>query len=210
MEELFTIPLIETGGDVATMSLPNASLYDYWRLFNKRILYLDGEITDSCTDYAREIMMFNIEDICKPREQRMPILFLINSNGGCLDVTNTIVDTIMASETPVYTVNMGNALSGGILIFLAGEKRFAMKNSYAMAHAGSGGVSGTFDQSVEMQKQWDAQVKNMLAYIVSRTSIDEKTMKKNKNKDWYFNQEQQIQYGIATDKLDSLSQLFGG
>jgi ATP-dependent protease ClpP protease subunit len=78
-----------------------------------------------------------------------------------------------------------------------------------MAHAGSGGVSGSFNETVEQTKVWNEQVKKMGEYIVARTGIDDKTWKKYKNKDWWLNCDQQIEYGFATDKLENLNQILG-
>lgn len=204
---LLSLPEVCTSGNAATMQLPDIDLYNHWNLFTNRILCVDGEITD--WDYAlvKNIIMFNLQDALKPREERNPILILINSNGGLLDVSNAVVDAIKASTTPVWTVNTANALSGGCLIFLAGERRFAMPNSWCLAHEGSGGTAGTYAETKEQSRVWDEQVRRMGEYIMGRTGIDEKTWKKYKNKDWWMNCDQQLEYGFATDRLESLDEL---
>ena len=111
------------------------------------------------------------------------------------------------STTPVWTVNMGEALSGGCLVFLAGEKRFTVNNSWCMTHPGSGEINGNFTETQEQTKVWKEQVKNMGNYILSRTGIEIKVWNKNKNKDWWLNSDQQIEFGFATDKLESIDQL---
>ena len=93
------------------------------------------------------------------------------------------------------------------MIFLAGEKRFTLPNSWCMTHMGSGGTSGNYDQSKEQQKVWDEQVKKMGEFIMSRTGLDEKTWRKYKNKDWWVNYEQQLEYGFATDALENIDQI---
>lgn len=208
MKELeLLLPEVSTEGSLPTMQLPDADQYNYWNLYNNHILTVDGEITDWDYNVVKNIIGINMQQINKPTEWVDPIILLINSHGGLLDVTNSIIDAISTSVVPVWTVNMGNALSGGCLIFLAGEKRFTTTNSWAMAHAGSGGVSGNYNETVEQTKVWNEQVKNMGNYIVSRTGIDDKTWKKYKNKDWWLNADQQIEYGFATDKLESLEQI---
>ena len=204
------IEKIEIGKDVSTMKLPDIDLYTHWNLYSKRILNIEDEITAWDYHIVKDIININFEDMGKPIDQRKPIIILINSCGGLLDITNSIIDAIQMSITPVYTVNVGNALSGGCLIFLAGEKRFTTNNSYCMAHAGRGGIFGNYSETVEQTKVWDEQVKNMGEYIVSRTGIDEKTWKKYKNKDWWMNADQQIEFGFATEKLENFEQLFGG
>lgn len=203
------VPAIETNGNVATMQLPDIDQYNYWTFFNNRILTLDGEITDWDYSIVKSIIQINMADSGIDVDKRKPIILLINSNGGLLDITNSILDTIEISKTPVWTVNMGNALSGGCMIFLAGERRFTTSNSWAMAHAGSGGIQGNYSETKEAQKVWDAQVKRMGEYIMGRTGMDTKTYNKYKNKDWYLNADQQLDFGFATERLESIDQIIG-
>lgn len=208
MENLeLIIPDVKTSGELPSMQLPEIGDYNFWKLFNNRMITLDDEITTWDYHIAKDIILINKEDMGKSKEERKPIILLINSCGGLLDITNTILDVIKLSTTPIWTVNMGSALSGGCLIFLAGEKRFTTENSWCMAHAGSGGVQGNYNETVEQTKVWNEQVKKMGEYIMSRTGIDEKTWKKYKNKDWWLNVNQQIDFGFATDKLESIDQI---
>lgn len=203
------VPTIDTTGDISTMQLPDVEQYNCWGLLNNRILCLDGEITEWDYQLVKTIIQINIADIGIARENRKPIIILINSNGGLLDITESIVDTIAMSTTPIWTVNMGQALSGGCLVFLAGERRFAVKHSYCMCHAGSGGIQGNYSETKEQSKVWDEQVKKMGEYIINRTGIDTKTYNKYKSKDWYMNMEQQIEFGFATEILESIDQILG-
>lgn len=202
------IPEIDTSGNLSTMQLPNVGDYNYWNLYINRILCLDGEIENWDYNIVKSIIQFNFEDIGKKREERKPIIILVNSNGGLLDVTDSITDALLCSQTPIWTVNMGQALSGGCIVFLAGEKRFTTKNSWAMTHAGSGGTQGNYNETQEQVKVWNEQVKNMGIYIMERTGIEEKVWKKYKNKDWYLNADQQIQFGFATDLLTNMEDLW--
>ena len=201
------LPDVKTNGNLASMQLPDVNDYNYWKLYLDRFITIEDEINEWDYHVVKDILNFNIQDFGIPREDRKPIVILINSNGGMLEITNCIIDAIAMSTTPVWTVNMGEALSGGCIIFLAGEKRFTTKNSWCMTHSGSGGVSGSFNETVEQTKVWNEQVKNMANYVLERTGMEEKIWKKYKNKDWWINQEQQLEYRFATDKLESIDQL---
>lgn len=196
------LPEVDLNTSLPTMQLPDVGDYNFWKMYTNRILSIDGEITDWDYNIVKSIIGFNLN----PKD-KSPIIILINSNGGLLDVTNSIIDAINISSIPVWTVNMGQALSGGCMIFLAGEKRFTLPNSWCMTHMGSGGTSGNYDQSKEQQKVWDEQVKKMGEFIMSRTGLDEKTWRKYKNKDWWVNYEQQLEYGFATDALEDIDQI---
>lgn len=201
------LPEVNTDGNLASMQLPDMNDYNYWKLYLNRFICIEQNIEEWDYHIVKDIINFNIQDFGIPKEERIPIVILINSCGGILEITNCILDTIKMSTTPVWTVNMGEALSGGCLIFLAGEKRFTTDNSWCMAHSGSGGVQGSFSETVEQTKVWNEQVKNMGNYILERTGVEEKIWKKNKNKDWWLNANQQIEFGFATDKLESIDQL---
>ena len=202
------LPDVVTSGNLNTMQLPDSDVYNYWNFYNNRILTIDGEITDWDYCIVKNIININLIDKGVKKDKRQPIILLINSCGGLLNITNSIIDIIKASITPVWTVNMGEALSGGGLIFLAGERRFTTANSWAMTHAGNGGVAGNYNETVEQTKVWSEQVKNMGSYILERTGLEEKVWKKYKNKDWWLNADQQIEYGFATDKLNSLEDIW--
>ena len=204
------IPDLATSGNIADLKFPDVSDLNFWKMFNNRILLLEGEITEWDYNIVKDIINFNAEDKGIPVEERKPIIILINSCGGLLDVTLSICDTVAISKTPVWTVNMGNALSGGCLIFLMGEKRFAIKNSWAMCHAGSGGISGNYSETKEASKVWDTQIKSMGNIIVSRTGIEQRLYSKNKNKDWWLDLNGQLENNFATEELTDLDIFFGG
>ena len=77
-----------------------------------------------------------------PGEERQPIKIYIDSPGGYLTSTFTIIDAIRLSKTPVWTINIGCAYSGGFFIFIAGHKRIAYPTSSFLYHEGGSSVSG--------------------------------------------------------------------
>ena len=172
-------------------------MVNYWSLAENRIFYIDYEIDESVLEIQRSIIAINISDRGTPVENRIPIKIYIDSPGGLLVETMSLATTIMMSKTPVVTVNIGDSYSGGCLLLLAGHKRYAFPYSKALIHAGSGGISGTYDQTEQAQKNYKKQVEEMGQYILSRTKIDDKTYKKNKSKDWYLDAKEQVKYGIV-------------
>ena len=211
MSELeLLLPEVKTSGNLASMQLPDVGDYNYWNFFNNRIICIDGEVEDWDYNVVKSIIQLNFADNGIPKEERKPIILLIDSNGGLLSTMFSIIDAIACSVTPIWTVNMGEALSAASLIFLAGERRFTTKNSWCMTHPGSGGIQGNFTETQEQQKVWKEQVEKMGAYIMERTGMEEKTWKKYKNKDWWLNSNQQIEFGFATEILESIDDLWRG
>ena len=194
--------------DDVNLQIPDRDLLFYYKFAKDRIFFIDYEITGELMLPIKEIIRINIEDANIPVEKRKPIIICIQSYGGDLDITYTFIDICAASKTPIYTVNMGVAMSAGLLLLLAGHKRFALSHSQAMIHSGSAGFSGTFEQIEESQKSYQKQVAQMREYILSRTNIEPKLFSRNKTKDWYISVDDQIKYGIVDKVITSLDEVF--
>lgn len=183
--------------DWANFQLPDPGLLEYYKLAEHRILYVDYEINMNILEIQRELILINIADIGIPIDERVPIIILIDSPGGLLSETMCVACSIMQSKTPVITVNIAEAYSGGALLLLAGHKRYALPYSKAMIHTGSGSMSGTFEQAEERQKLYKKEVDEMGKYILERSGMDKRVFNKNKAKDWYMTTDEQLQYGIV-------------
>lgn len=190
--------------NLENLQLPDPGLLNDYKLANKRIFYVDFEITMGILDLQREIILINMADKDIPIKNRIPIKILIDSPGGYLAETMSVASTMIMSKTPVYTINIAEAYSGGSLLLMAGHKRYAMPFSKAMIHTGSGGTSGTFEQTEEQQKNYKRQVEEMGKYIIQRTGMDEKIFKKNRSKEWYLTTEEQVKYGVVHEIVENI------
>jgi ATP-dependent Clp protease protease subunit len=88
----------------------NYCLADKDELYDRehRRLYLNSEIDESIIDsLAYMIMKYNRDDVGKPIEKRDAIILYINSPGGSVTDGFGLIDIMLASKTPVYTVNQG-------------------------------------------------------------------------------------------------------
>ena len=114
-----------------------------------RQIYL-GEITPDVGDAVDNGIRFwnAVDDENRtPLEDRKPLKIYIDSPGGSLTGTFTIINAIEMSKTPVYCINIGTAYSGGFFIFIAGHWRIAYPLSSFLYHEGStetGGTAGQF------------------------------------------------------------------
>lgn len=153
----------------------------------QRKFFLNTEI-EQCTvsDIVRHIMQINREDYKLPYEQRKPILIYIASNGGEVDSGFELIDVIMASKTPVYTINMGYQYSMGFLIGLAGHKRFATQNAKFLMHDGSNMVYGN-SSKVQDRIKFDARVEERVkAYVLSRSNVTSEEYDSKLRVEWYL------------------------
>ena len=48
----------------------------------------------------------------------------------------------------------------------------------------------------------------MKEYILSRTSIDEKTFNKNKSKDWYLTSEELVKFNVVDKLISNIDEIF--
>ena len=189
-------------------SSPFDLIYDL-RLSNDRIFYIDFEIDTSIYRIQKQIININLEDFKKgiPANKRKPIKLLIDCVGGNLDETMSLVATIKQSVTPVWTINIANAFSGGALILLSGSKRFALPYSKAMIHTGYNEITGTYEQIIEQVNKYKKEIIEMKGFILSNTTISGKLYNKMKSKDWYMTCKEQVYYGLVDEIVENLYSL---
>ena len=159
----------------------------YLEDLKQRKLFLKCDIDQCSVSYiVKHIMQYNKEDQGLPVEERKPILLYVVSNGGVVDAGFELIDVIECSKTPVYTINTGYQYSMGLLIGLAGHKRFATKNAKYLMHDGSNFVwnSGAKAQDqMEFNKKVEERIKQ---YILSHTKLTEKEYDSKLRVEWYF------------------------
>ena len=192
-------------------TLPDPGRLMYYDGLKNRTLYLENEIDrEYLIDFSKMIIAFNREDDEKeiPVEKRKPIKILIFSYGGEIDATQHLLDMIAISKTPVYTINFGVAMSGGLYALLAGHKRFALKNSQALIHEGSGAMEGTAEQVRTHQAQYTKQLKLLSDFVIERTKISKELYGRKKKTEWFINGTEQVEYGIVDKLIDDISELY--
>ena len=68
--------------DMAKDILPEPETLNFYKLYQKRIVYVMGEIDAWLLEISKMIQLANIEDAGKPVEDRLPIKIYIFSPGG--------------------------------------------------------------------------------------------------------------------------------
>ena len=164
-----------------------------------RKLFINDEIDGVVIDtIVYQIMRFNAQDKGKSVEDRLPIKLYINSNGGSVTDGYGLIDAILTSKTPVYTINQAMCASMGFLIFIAGDKRYTMPHAEFLMHDGSNYAMGS---TAKMKDRMDfelGELENMTKeYIISRTKITEDLYKEKYRMEWYFLPKTAKNYGVA-------------
>lgn len=159
----------------------------YLQDLKQRKLFLNADIDQfSVADIVKHIMQINKEDKGLEPHERMPILLYVTSNGGEVDSGFELIDVIMNSKTPVYTINLGYQYSMGFLIGLSGHKRFATRNAKFLMHDGSNFVynSGAKAQDqMEFNRKIESRIKQ---YVLSRSKVSEEEYDSKLRVEWYL------------------------
>ena len=134
-----------------------------------------------------------------PVEERKPIKLYIDSGGGDLCATLTMIDAIKMSKTPIWTINLGCAYSGGFFTFVVGHKRIAYPHSTFLYHEGStmnGGDAGKFRNFAEF---YDKQLKMLKDITLNNTNISNELYEEKKRDDWWLTAEEALELGVCDE-----------
>lgn len=193
---------------IENLQLPDPALLYYYKNYEDRVYWVEGDIDESIMDLSKLILKCNREDKDIPVEDRKPIKIFISSCGGLLDETMALVKLIGISKTPVYTIDACYAYSAASLILISGHKRYAMPGTKCLFHSGSGGASGTFDQVQAATEDYKKMVKQMQDYIMSRTNIEQKLFNKKKAYDWYLDADEMLEKGVVDEIVEDLDKIY--
>lgn len=203
-ERVFEISIPDS---IANVQLPEPELLNFYKLADRRVFYIMGEIDESLLEYVKLVQLINIQDEGTPVEERKPIKICIFSEGGMDTPTWALVDAIAISKTPVYTINMGLAMSNGLSLLVSGAKRFTLPHATAMYHSGSAGLQGTKEQ-IDMAGKYIAnQDKVYEKWFIEKTGIDQKTFNKKKKIDWYLTAEEMLEYGMVDNIIKDIEDI---
>lgn len=159
----------------------------YLKDLKQRKLFLNCNIDQwAVHELKKFILQYNKEDKGIPAEERKPILFYITSNGGDVGAGFELIDVIINSITPVYTINIGFQYSMALLVGLAGHKRFATKNSTYLMHDGSNFIYNS-GAKVRDQMEFNARLEDrMKEYILARTKLTSEVYDEKYRVEWYL------------------------
>lgn len=176
-----------------------------------RKILLSGEINSSTIkEVINNILEINDydnkEERLKEGYKREPIYLYIDSYGGSVYSGLGLIDVMVASKTPIYTVCIGSCMSMGLIIFASGHKRFIGKNSTVMCHGAS---FGAFGKTPEVEESLE-EVKRMEQVLVD-ILIEKTKIKRNKiddiierKMDWYIPAKEALRLGIADSFLNNI------
>ena len=161
---------------------------------------IDEEIGDAVESIIRFWNKLD-DDMGTPISEREPIKVYINTPGGSLHATLTMVDAIRMSKTPVYTINTGTAFSGGFFIFISGHMRYSYPHATFLFHEGSTGGGGPQDAGKfrNYASFYDKMLEKLKVLTLENTKIAEEVYDKHKLDDWWIFAEEAMKLGICDE-----------
>lgn len=179
---------------------------------SKRIFFLYGDVNArNCADIAYDIHELNLQDDeADDKEKdfnRKTIRVYINSFGGSVYAMWMLIDAIMCSKTPVYTICTGYAMSAAFQIFLAGHKRYITPHATLMYHQIYCWRSGKYQDLVDDREHTDLLNEQIENYVVERTSLSKEDLLtiREKKKDTYFTANDAIEMGMV-DRIIAIAE----
>ena len=189
------------------MNLPNPELLTYYSDLEKRIIWLEEEVTENTLEFVRKIIEWNREDEMNGLEpkDRKPIKIFFFSPGGDLDVNYALIDTIRLSKTPVYGINIGRCCSAAAYIYLSCHHRYMMNHSYFVFHQGSSQLSGSYNEVVAIMNDYQGQVAELSNLMKERTLYTEEEIMDNIVTEWYVRKEEALEKGVCHEIINDIS-----
>ena len=191
------------------MNLPNPELLTYYSDLEKRIIWLEEEVTECTLEFVRKIIEWNREDEINGLEpkDRKPIKIFFFSPGGDLDVNYALIDTIRLSKIPVYGINIGRCCSAAAYIYLSCHHRYMMNHSYFVFHQGSSQISGSYNEVVAIMNDYQGQVAELSNLMKERTLYTEEEIMDNIVTEWYVRKEEALEKGVCHEIINDISVL---
>ena len=103
----------------------------------KREIWINGPLTDALV----ELLYVNLVELSS-QSADVPITVVVNSHGGLFYEAIVATDIMGTIASPVRTIALANAVSGGFILFMGGETRICHDYTNLMIHCAGFGTIG--------------------------------------------------------------------
>ena len=171
---------------------------------NYRKIYINDEVNKESIFTAVYFLQKIYEEDSK-RGIKPPISIFINSVGGYCSEGFILVDMIDQLKTKGYVINTivtGMAFSFGVVLALAGTKRYCYKHGDYMLHTVQ--ITPPTASLPEMQrtiKNAERIQSNIEEYVLAHSKITKEQLHAfiDDGNDWYFNATEAVEYGFCDE-----------
>ena len=171
--------------------------------YNSRLLML-SEIDESNVNKIIEaIYYFNEEDKDKDKvlNNIEPIQIILKSEGGSVYDGLALMDVIDSSKIPIHITAHGCVMSMALNVLVAGHNRICSKHTTFMYHEGWYDVG---EKAIQEHKDELKEAERLEVicdnYLISKTKLTEEFLSKKKSKNWYFDAQEALKWGVV-DKI---------
>lgn len=137
----------------------------------ERLLWLTDNIDQIASRIGHSIVEWNLFDKGVRPDKRQPIIIMMNGSGSSIESAMSLADIIIASKTPVYTINLGKVKGPAVSIYLAGERRAALENAMFILNEGKSNLSGNYLQLTQGLWHYQLLVETMKRFICRRLDL---------------------------------------
>lgn len=167
--------------------------------FINRELFISNTITEETAVHI--VTMINnyntIDELNQVKEEeRLPIKIYINTDGGDLYAALSIVDAIKLSKTPIFTIVIGTAFSGGFFISMVGHKRFCYPNASFMFHEGGCVWEGDAHKFHSHEQHYKSLLERVKKIVMDNSNINEEYYNAIRKDDNWWNAEEALKLKI--------------
>jgi ATP-dependent Clp endopeptidase proteolytic subunit ClpP len=132
----------------------------------------------------------------------VPIYLYINSEGGEVAHALSIVDFILNSSVPIYTVIEGEACSAATLISIVGAKRLMTENSHMLIHQVRGGLWGKMNEFEDEMKNLKTFNDKLIKLYKKYTNMTENKLDKILKKDITWSSKTCLRLGLVDEIIE--------
>ena len=149
------------------------------KLYSCNVIVIPEDITQkTITPIVKEALALHMV------KDKSPVSVIINSCGGNVSAGWQLVDILLGMKRVVTTYILGDALSMGAMIALAGDVRIATPRSCIMLHQYSWGYYDKYHELKSIRGAEDHMHKVFMKYIEERASREAAELYANKSDQW--------------------------
>ncbi len=136
-----------------------------------------------------------------------PVCLFVSCRGGEMSFANGFYRWVKFLGLKLVTIGMGEIASSGLLVFLAGTKRFILPDTYYYFHVGQTGITKVHspEESKALLAAFEYEVKCMKNIVLQETSIPLTQQQEFDEGCGIWSSDQLVEYGFAEAVVSSLT-----
>lgn len=173
----------------------------------QEFIYLNGEITSEiCGEAIAKILEINQPSVEEDDEgvwiepSKVDVInLLITSPGGDMSGGYSLVNVIKGSKIPVRTIALGEAVSAGFCLLIAGHQRVVTPYTTLMSHIFSTGFEGNYHELKNAMQEIHRYNTKMIDFYADCTNLDKKLIRRKflGKDDVYISHSDAIKYNMV-------------